>query len=97
MDFYNNSEERKMNIYLLSQNKKNGWDTFDSMVVCAESKKEAILIHPYDKDFPTCDNWNDSYNPWCDNEQIDTIDCKKIGKAKKGIEKGVVLASFNAG
>ena len=35
-----------MNLYKVSQNINNGYDTYDSVVVCAESEKEARLIHP---------------------------------------------------
>lgn len=35
-----------MNIYLLSQTENNGYDTYDSCVVIAETEKEAKLIHP---------------------------------------------------
>ena len=40
-----------MNIYLLNQTEKTGYDTYDSCVVIANNEEEAKLIHPngYDK------------------------------------------------
>lgn len=35
-----------MNLYLISQTERSGYDTFDSAVVCAPSESEAVLIHP---------------------------------------------------
>ncbi len=35
-----------MKIFKLSQEINKGWDTYDSVVVCAESEDEAIKIHP---------------------------------------------------
>jgi len=35
-----------MNLYLISQTINNGYDTYDSAVVCAESEDEARKIHP---------------------------------------------------
>lgn len=35
-----------MNIYKISQNINNGWDTYDSAIVCAESEEDARKIHP---------------------------------------------------
>lgn len=35
-----------MNIYLISQNHNNNWDTYDSAVVVAESEDIAKRMHP---------------------------------------------------
>lgn len=46
-----------MKLYLLSQDINDGWDTYDSCVVCAKSEEEARLIHP--SEFVThCDDKN---------------------------------------
>jgi hypothetical protein len=35
-----------MNLYLISQNVNNDYDTYDAAVVAANSEDEARLIHP---------------------------------------------------
>ena len=35
-----------MNLYLLTQDVNMDWDTYDSVIVCAESEEEAVKIHP---------------------------------------------------
>lgn len=81
-----------MNIYLLTQDVNVGWDTYDSAIVCAESEEEAVKIHPGGDFFDTGWEWNAD---WVKNPSH--VECKKIGVADESIEKGVVLASFNAG
>lgn len=97
-----------MNIYKLSQNINNGYDTYDSCVVCAENEEEARLIHPSEfVDHCDDENWygtditgeeyNHYSNDWVVRTKVDKIEVEYIGKAKKGMKKGVILASFNAG
>ena len=83
-----------MNLYLISQNVHNGWDTYDSAVVAAESEEAARSINPSGKK-----NWDgkaDSWGTdgWCAKEDVNA---RLIGKAARGIQPGVVCASFNAG
>ena len=49
-----------MNIYLLSQSKNTGYDTWDSCVVIAKDEDEARMTHPYYRYFT--DDPNDEYN-----------------------------------
>lgn len=76
-----------MNLYLLTQDVNVGYDTYDSVIVCAESEEEAVKIPP-DGEY----RWDDT---WAENPSL--VKCRKIGVADESIEKGVVLASFNAG
>lgn len=48
-----------MNLYLISQSINNGYDTYDSAVVAAESKDKARCIHPSEYSPMTWDgeNW----------------------------------------
>jgi len=86
-----------MNLYLLVQDQNEGYDTYDSAVVCAEDEDKARIIHPYtnvDADF---DPWKDR---WCSDtwaSSPDRVTVKLIGVAVEGTEAGVILASFNAG
>ena len=93
-----------MNLYLLSQNVNNDYDTYDSIVVAAENEEEARTIQPqldykyhdgkvyfqyYDLSEVECSN-----DTWALPEDIKV---KFIGISAPGIEKGVIIASFNAG
>jgi hypothetical protein len=78
-----------MNLYLLTQNKTIGYDTYDSCVVISESEEDAKTIHPH---FPN-PKW-DSLS-WCKNPS--QVEVEFIGTAKEGSVRGVVCASFNAG
>lgn len=77
-----------MYLYLLSQDENDGYDTYDAMVVAAESEYAAIRIHP-DND------WGRKHDTWCKNHS--QVKVKLIGIAKDGQEEGVILGSFNAG
>lgn len=80
-----------MKIYLLTQNDNNGYDTFDSIIVCAKNCADAKTIDPYDKQFIENEPWGD----WA--KKSSSIICKEIGTANKLQKRGVILASFNAG
>jgi hypothetical protein len=81
-----------MNIYLLSQEDNIDYDTFDSVVVAAESEEKARLIHP---DTLNEDPWEDNYPSWADSP--DNVRVEFLGVAKEGTKEGIILASFNAG
>lgn len=78
------------NLYLLSQDQRKGYDTFDCCVVVAESEEEAKKITPN-----WFHNW-DSYT-WCDSPQY--VTAEYLGKLDSGNYSigDVVIASFNAG
>lgn len=80
-----------MKLYLISQTQNTGYDSYDSAIVCADSEKEAQLMHPDGE--PVFED-NPRY-VWCDSPL--RVSVKHIGEAAEGIEKGVVLTSFNAG
>jgi hypothetical protein len=79
-----------MNIYLLSQEENRGYDTFDSIVVYAESPEQARLIHPMGDD-----RWEQSYSAWADKPEQVLVEL--VGKAFGTPEAGILLASFHAG
>ena len=80
-----------MKLYLLSQNENDGYDTYDSCVVCAENAEDAVTIAPD----------GDKYKEggvWCDWAQTaDNVICAEIGEANENQERGVIVSSFNAG
>lgn len=71
-----------MNLYLLSQDVNNDYDTYDSAVVCAKSEKDARLIEV------------GSLATWCAPEHVVV---RYLGAAADDVEEGLVLGSFNAG
>ena len=71
-----------MNLYRIWQEVNDGYDAYDSAIVCAKDEEEARNIEV------------GSSNSWTSPEYVKV---EKIGKANKGIEKGIILASFNAG
>lgn len=77
-----------MKLYLLKQKKNRGHDTYDSCVVCAENAQDAITIHP-DAEYPNDDE------TWVSDKEL--ISCTEIGEANDKQERGVIIASFNAG
>lgn len=88
-----------MKLFLLSQNLNNGYDTYDSCVVCAESEDEARKIHPSEYESPT---WYTEEDPlfcekWVPPSQIDKIEVKYLGEAYHKVNKGIVCASYNEG
>lgn len=85
-----------MNLYLLSQSVNNDYDTFDAVIVCAESELEARKIHPYGDGCDATDPIAPRYikEAWV---EIKDVHVTLIGVANPGVPKGVVLASFNGG
>lgn len=94
-----------MNIYLLTQDTNNGYDTYDGMVVYANSEEEARLCTPEVYDYDDEDGYKSrKFRKWTEPENV-KVRC--IGVANEhlyvtdslGFEKpaNVVLASFNAG
>jgi len=75
-------------IYRISQTVNNDYDTFDSFVVCANDEEDAKLV-------VDLDGQEESYGDWVKNTK--DIDVEYLGEAKKELERGVVLGSFNAG
>jgi len=80
-----------MNLYLLEQTDNNDYDTYDNMIVCAESEQDARTIHPDGSTFVE----NTMRSSWA--KLSENITCKLIGIAIEGATRGVELASFNAG
>lgn len=94
-----------MNLYLVSQNVNNDWDTYDSFVVVANNEDEARYISPCEYYVWKDGCWNFKYSDgttnttrhqsWCNPKDVSV---KLIGVADSSLEHGeVVCASYNAG
>lgn len=77
-----------MKLYKIWQTVNIDYDTYDSAVVAAETPEDAQRIHPHG-DIPS--SGDDS---WC---AYDDVNVEYIGEAKPGTNRGVIVASFNAG
>lgn len=76
-------------LWKISQSVNNDYDTFDSAVVSAETPDDARQMHPRgwtESDFHT--------HNWAEPSQVEV---ELIGEAVPGAERGVIVASFNAG
>ncbi len=80
-------------LYLISQNKNNGYDTYDSAVVCAYTEEEAKHMYPGNGKAWDSISERKRY-AWAAPEFV-TV--QYLGWAHASIEIGVVCASFNAG
>ena len=79
-----------MKLYLLTQHAVRGYDTYDSLIVCAQNEEEAKKIRPDNR--KRSDNLRSSWRA----EEIEDVQCKEIWLANKEIKEWLVLASFNA-
>ncbi len=83
-----------MKLFLISQDYNQGYDTYDSAVVCAQSAKIAQQMHPSNGALITKEEWT-KQRSWCSSpNQVKVI---YIGKAKRGMKQGLISSSFNAG
>lgn len=85
-----------MNIYLISQNENNGYDTYDSAVVAAKNEEQARNTNPSDFNGTELMNWKDDiYGSWC--SKPEKVKVTLLGTAVEGTPWSVLCASFNAG
>jgi len=81
-----------MNLYLISQDENDDWDTYDNAVVAAMSEDEARTIHPNGDGTLLVGKMG----TWCSSP--DRVVVTLIGTAVDGTKAGTVIcASFNAG
>ena len=81
-----------MNLYRITQIVNNDYDTYDSAIVAAESEDDARNMHP-NFDF-SCPDYIPEATYWAEPKDVHA---EFIGVAAEGIERSVILASFNAG
>lgn len=86
-------KETAMNLYRVWQDVNIGYDTFDSMVVIAESEDIAKSVHPLLR--LDWDGKSDKVSAWCDKEYVKV---ELVGRALDGAKSGAIIcSSFNAG
>jgi len=77
-----------MKLYHISQSRVSGYDTYSDAVVCAQDEDSARNTHP---DGQPRRMRNSS---WCQPEYVEVV---YLGRAAKGINPGVICASYHAG
>lgn len=78
-----------MNLYLIVQDEKNGYDTYSGAVVAAKSAADASTINPAGEN-----GWSNSYIGWASTPANVVVTLLCTGY--KG-QRGVILSSFHAG
>jgi hypothetical protein len=79
-----------MFLYKISQNVNNNYDTYDSVIVAAESEEDARMIRP-----DTADWGSEQFcSTWVSDPKDVIVELIGISFAKN---PGIILASFNAG
>lgn len=79
-----------MKLYLLTQNEREGYDTYDSMVVAAKDEVMARQIHPHGE-------WpgpSHSHDVWA--SKPENVKVVLIGTAVRGTKQDIICSSFNA-
>lgn len=100
-----------MKLFLISQSRVDGYNTYDSAVVAAESESDARNIHPCQYVTHAANGkWMGTYaagkrygaeycmdddDEWPKYKDIDCVKVEYLGETDK--QRGVILASFNAG
>ena len=80
-----------MKLYKIYQETNNNYDTYDSAIVVAESEEDAKTIHPNGSE---CHESSKLYDSWVAKSDVFV---EEIGIPNEKQERGVILASFNAG
>jgi hypothetical protein len=87
-----------MNLYKISQKINNGYDTFSDAIVAAKTEQEARYMHPRGEAANYHGKpWYEDEDPYDDWASPKDVTVERIGLARPGTEKGVILASFHAG
>lgn len=94
-----------MNLYKLTQTEVHGYDTYNAVIVAAETEAEARRISPCSSSYVWSDKeGNDTDDPWkaAANEPTgwchspESVTAELIGVAVEGTAAGLILASYNA-
>jgi hypothetical protein len=87
------SKDFNKKLWLIKNEVVTGYDTYDSVIVAADTEDEARMIHPseYEKDW---DGSCSKQETWCaaKNAIVEYLGC-----TDRQIPSGVILSSFNAG
>lgn len=87
-----------MNIYHISQDDNDNYDTYDECVVYAENEEQAKCMHPCNE-FAPFDKWPTEHGhdsgTWCISP--DKVTVKFLGSTDMVVRPSFICKSFNAG
>ena len=90
----NQMRGRKMNLYLISQDENEDYDTYDSAVVAAKDEQSARLTNPgWMPEGEVWDGTVDGYSEWTN---AGNVSVKLIGVSNSDVA-GIICSSYNAG
>jgi hypothetical protein len=81
-----------MKLFRISQTQNENYDSYDSAVVAAETEDVARAMNPYRG---TPNDFAENSDVWCSCPE--EVQVEYLGEAVEGTERGVIVASFNAG
>jgi hypothetical protein len=98
-------KDKKVKLFMISQEVNHDYDTYDSAIVAAESPEAARRLHPNGTHI-----WSDALKGWVEEGKnkvdewrakdwvgdIDRVSVAYIGEAAGGVHR-VIHSSFNAG
>jgi hypothetical protein len=84
-----------MNLYHVSQNQNDGYDTYSNFVICAPDEEAARLANPSTGEPMTPADWKHPFSDWCDAPEH--VTAVLIGTATESTMPGIICASFRAG
>jgi hypothetical protein len=84
-----------MNIYLISQRERTGYNTFDSAVMIAPDEETARRMNPSNGKIMEKRDWESVFRSWASSP--DFVEVELIGQAASDRPQGVVCSSFNEG
>jgi hypothetical protein len=84
-----------LSLFLVSQNKNNNYDTYDSFVIACEDKDVARHANPKDGAAMTEEDWSYPYSSWCSSPRH--VKVTYLGAADPSVKRGIVCKSFNPG
>ena len=80
------------------------YDTYDSVIVCAENEEDAKKIHPNKAVFLKNDEWVSIIGKthyrnyeWVEYNHTFLLTVTYLGEATKDMKSGIILSSYNAG
>ena len=82
-----------MDLYKISQDENNAYDTYDAAVVAAPDEETARNMDPCTG--KPRKGWGDYFSGWCSSP--DQVTVELLGVAKPGTKTGIIVSSFNAG
>jgi len=84
-----------MNIYLISQRERTGYNTYDSAVMIAPDEETARRMSPGNGRIMKERDWECVFRSWASSP--DFVKVELIGQAALDREQGVVCSSYNEG